>query len=61
MVPAVLPEPGWPYLSYERSPNCTISCVHQVSYIDHWRAPQKSFTTPGGAAHGAGAELVQIQ
>jgi MoaA/NifB/PqqE/SkfB family radical SAM enzyme len=43
------------------APNCTISCVHQVSYIDHWRAPQKSFTTPGGAAHGAGAELVQIQ
>ena len=43
------------------APNCTISCVHQVSYIDHWRAPQKSFTTPGGAAHGTGAELVQIQ
>jgi hypothetical protein len=43
------------------APNCTISCVHQVSYIDHWRAPQKTFTTPGGAAHGAGAELVQIQ
>ncbi len=43
------------------APNCTISCVHQVSYIDHWRAPQKSFTTPGGASHGAGAELVQIQ
>jgi len=43
------------------APNCTISCVHQVSYIDHWRAPQKSFTTPGGAAHGSGAELVQIQ
>jgi MoaA/NifB/PqqE/SkfB family radical SAM enzyme len=43
------------------APNCTISCVHQVSYIDHWRAPQKTFTTPGGAAHGSGAELVQIQ
>src|SRR5271169_507459 len=43
------------------APNCTISCVHQVSYIDHWRAPQKTFTTPGGAGHGANAELVQIQ
>ena len=42
------------------APNCTISCVHQVSYIDHWRAPQTTFTTPG-SSHGAGAELVQIQ
>jgi MoaA/NifB/PqqE/SkfB family radical SAM enzyme len=41
------------------APNCTISCVHQVSYIDHWRAPQKAFTTPG-ASHGAD-QLVQIQ
>jgi hypothetical protein len=30
------------------APNCTISCVHQVSYIDHWRAPQTSQITPGG-------------
>ena len=22
------------------APHCTVSCVHQVSYIDHWRAPQ---------------------
>ena len=22
------------------APNCTVSCVHQVSYMDHWRAPQ---------------------
>jgi MoaA/NifB/PqqE/SkfB family radical SAM enzyme len=22
------------------SPNCTIGCVHRISYIDHWRAPQ---------------------
>ena len=29
------------------APNCTISCVHQVSYIDHWRAPQTSHITPG--------------
>src|ERR1700758_3018822 len=40
------------------APNCTISCVHQVSYIDHWRAPQTSSTTPGGAGESG---LVQIQ
>jgi MoaA/NifB/PqqE/SkfB family radical SAM enzyme len=40
------------------APNCTISCVHQVSYIDHWRAPQTASTTPG--ASGA-SDLVQIQ
>src|SRR5271157_2794593 len=22
------------------APHCTVSCVHQVSYIDHWRVPQ---------------------
>jgi len=22
------------------APNCTVSCVHQVSYLDSWRAPQ---------------------
>jgi MoaA/NifB/PqqE/SkfB family radical SAM enzyme len=45
------------------APNCTISCVHQVSYIDHWRAPQTSHVTPGashGAGAGAAADLVQI-
>jgi MoaA/NifB/PqqE/SkfB family radical SAM enzyme len=30
------------------SPNCTISCVHQISYIDHWRAPQTHTISPGG-------------
>ena len=43
------------------APSCTISCVHQVSYIDHWRAPQTSQITPGASGHGAGAELVQIR
>jgi MoaA/NifB/PqqE/SkfB family radical SAM enzyme len=49
------------------APNCTISCVHQVSYIDHWRAPQHTTVTPGGAAHGNSSaahgesDLVQIQ
>jgi MoaA/NifB/PqqE/SkfB family radical SAM enzyme len=29
------------------APNCTISCVHQISHIDHWRAPQTSTITLG--------------
>ncbi len=53
--------PGVPIAQYTRedlkrefltakscAPNCTISCVHQVSYIDHWRAPQKDMVSPGG-------------
>jgi len=63
--------PGIPIAEYMRAdvkrefltekscaPNCTISCVHQVSYIDHWRAPQTTHVTPG-APHGEG--LVQIR
>lgn len=38
------------------APNCTISCVHQISYIDHWRAPQTSSISPGQSS-----ELVKIQ
>ncbi len=41
------------------APNCTISCVHQVSYIDHWRAPQHAQVTPPSAHSGHG-DLVQI-
>jgi MoaA/NifB/PqqE/SkfB family radical SAM enzyme len=42
------------------APNCTIGCVHRISYIDHWRAPQTRRVSPGG--HGAERpELVQIQ
>ena len=42
------------------SPNCTIGCVHKISYIDHWRAPQTSTTSPGldGSEK---PSLVQIQ
>jgi len=39
------------------APHCTISCVHQVSYIDHWRSPQVSTTTPGAAAGLVNIEL----
>ena len=41
------------------APNCTISCVHQISYIDHWRAPQTRRITPGAGE--AVPELVNIQ
>jgi MoaA/NifB/PqqE/SkfB family radical SAM enzyme len=46
------------------SPNCTIGCVHKISYIDHWRAPQTSMVSPGVSVGGQGAEtpvLVKIQ
>lgn len=37
------------------APHCTVSCVHQISYIDAWRAPQtlRPETAPNG--------LVQIE
>ena len=39
------------------SPNCTIGCVHKISYIDHWRAPQTSTISPGNSDE----SLVQIR
>jgi MoaA/NifB/PqqE/SkfB family radical SAM enzyme len=42
------------------APSCTISCVHQVSFIDFWRAPQNSTVTPNGS-HKPESELVQIR
>ena len=41
------------------APHCTISCVHQISYIDHWRAPQTRVISPGLAA--ADVDLVNIE
>ena len=38
------------------APHCTIGCVHRISYIDHWRAPQTRMVAPPG-----GQELVKIQ
>jgi MoaA/NifB/PqqE/SkfB family radical SAM enzyme len=59
--------PGIPIAEYTRedvkrefltakscAPNCTIGCVHRISYIDHWRAPQTRMVAPGGQ------ELVKI-
>ena len=28
------------------APHCTVSCVHQISYIDHWRSPQTRSNHP---------------
>jgi MoaA/NifB/PqqE/SkfB family radical SAM enzyme len=36
------------------APHCTIGCVHRISHIDHWRAPQTSEISPGQSG------LVQI-
>ena len=37
------------------APHCTVSCVHQVSFLDFWRAPQNA-PTPSGEGG-----LVQIE
>jgi MoaA/NifB/PqqE/SkfB family radical SAM enzyme len=42
------------------APHCTISCVHQVSYMDFWRAPQHAAVPQPPASVGAG-QLVQIE
>jgi MoaA/NifB/PqqE/SkfB family radical SAM enzyme len=39
------------------APHCTVSCVHQVSYFDFWRAPQ---TRPAPPASVGAGQLVQI-
>jgi len=39
------------------APHCTVSCVHQVSYMDHWRAPQ---TIHGQQPPVTAGQLVQI-
>ncbi len=69
--------PGTPIASYGKAdiqreflsekgcaPNCTISCVHQVSYIDHWRGaqvPHPPRPSAPNSGHGSGhGDLVQI-
>lgn len=41
------------------APHCTVSCVHQVSYMDFWRSPQ-TLLQPEPAKPPVG-ELVQIE
>lgn len=40
------------------APHCTVSCVHQVSIFDSWRAPQHPSLAPSPSASG---DLVQIK
>jgi hypothetical protein len=40
------------------APNCTVSCVHQISHIDHWRSPQKP---PSGHTGPQPADLVNLR
>jgi MoaA/NifB/PqqE/SkfB family radical SAM enzyme len=39
------------------APNCTVSCVHQVSIFDSWRAPQFPAASAASATNG----LIQIE
>jgi len=63
--------PGTPLLQYTKddirrefltekgcAPHCTVSCVHQVSYMDFWRAPQTLRPEPKNEEV---RDLVQIQ
>ncbi len=40
------------------APNCTVSCVHQVSYMDHWRKPQTIRTSQSAID---ARQLIQIE
>jgi len=40
------------------APRCTVACVHQISYIDFWRAPQ---TIDSASMPETGDRLVQIR
>lgn len=64
--------PGVPLATYTRddlrreyltekscAPHCTVSCVHQVSIFDSWRAPQQA--APSMPAGVDAEELVQIK
>jgi hypothetical protein len=41
------------------APHCTVSCVHQISYIDFWRSPQTAPAIP--SSHEESRQLVQIE
>jgi MoaA/NifB/PqqE/SkfB family radical SAM enzyme len=64
--------PGVPLATYSRddlrreyltekgcAPHCTVSCVHQVSIFDGWRAPQHAAAIPAAATQTG--ELVRIK
>jgi MoaA/NifB/PqqE/SkfB family radical SAM enzyme len=41
------------------APRCTVACVHQISYLDFWRAPQT--IRPRESAESPSETLVQLQ
>jgi len=43
------------------APQCTVSCVHQVSYMDFWRAPQTLQPAPNVEPPAGDPDLVQIE
>lgn len=43
------------------APRCTVACVHQVSYMDFWRAPQTLAVSNPEAAREETETLVQIR
>ncbi|HWQ55315.1 MAG TPA: radical SAM protein [Bryobacteraceae bacterium] len=45
----------------ECAPRCTVACVHQVSYMDFWRAPQTLAASNPEAAREEHETLVQIR
>jgi len=42
------------------APRCTVSCVHQISVVDFWRAPQNLEPTNSSSASPAAEPLVQL-
>lgn len=43
------------------APFCTVSCVHQVSYMDFWRAPQTAAAVLPAESESQESELVHIE
>jgi MoaA/NifB/PqqE/SkfB family radical SAM enzyme len=43
------------------APNCTIGCVHRISHIDHWRAPQPTMIQLKDGEVASPAKLVNIK
>jgi len=43
------------------APHCTVSCVHQVSYLDFFRGPQERVPAPPAGAAPDDGTLVQIE
>ena len=43
------------------APHCTVSCVHQVSYLDFWRAPQTAAPAQLPEPAGGDGQLVRIR